>query len=121
MTLQPGQFLDVADTTQFVTTKGHTAMAIPCDSSRQPLAQLYEGIIDAGVNTLEPIEPEFLQQLSDPANGLCIYHFDLGATTNNPDGVTDFAILNVSNQPITFAERNTSTFSVTEGYLNKAA
>jgi len=118
---QPGQFLDVADTTQFFTTKGHMATVIPCDSSGQPLVQVFEGIIDAGVNTLEPIAPEYLQQLSSPADGLCVYHFDTGATSNNPDGVTDFAILNVSNQPITFAERNTSTFSVTEGYLNKAA
>jgi len=121
VTIQPGQFLDVADTTQFFTTKGHIATVIPCDSSGQPLVQVYEGIIDAGVNTLEPIAPEYLQQLSSPADGLCVYHFDTGATTNNPDGVTDFAILNVSNQPITFTERNTSTFSVTEGYLNKAA
>jgi hypothetical protein len=122
VTLTPGQFLDVADTTQFFTTKGHMATVLPCDSSGQPLAQVFEGIIDAGVNTLEPIAPEFLQQLSSPGSpGLCVYHFDTGVTTNNPDGVTDFAILNVSNQPITFTDRNTSTFSVTQGYLNAAA
>jgi hypothetical protein len=103
------------------------ATVIPCDSSGQPLVQVFEGIIDAGVNTLEPIAPEYLQQLSSPADGLCVYHFDTGTTTNNPDGVTDFAILNVSCQtlagcqPITFTDRNTSTFSVTTGYFDKSA
>jgi hypothetical protein len=121
VTLKPGEFLDMVDTTQFITTKGHMAMVLPCDSSGQPLARLFEGIIDAGVNTLEPADIEYLQQLSHPESGVCVYHFDIGTTANNPDGVTDFAIINTSKQTITFTERNTSTFSLTEGYLNKAA
>jgi len=119
-TLKPGEFLDMVDTTPFVTTKGHIAMVLPCDSSGQPLARLFEGIIDEGVNTLEPADIEYLQQLSHPENGVCVYHFDIGTTTNNPDGVTDFAIINTSKQTVALTERNTSTFSLAEGYLNKA-
>ena len=120
VTIKPGEFLDLADTTPFVTTKGHMAMVLPCNSSGQPLARLFEGIIDAGVNTLEPADIQYLQQLSHPENGVCVYHFDVGTTTNNPDGVTDFAIINTSKQIVTFTERNTSTFSLAEGYSNKA-
>ena len=121
VTLKPGEFLDVVDTTPFITTMGHMAMVLPCDGSGQPLARLFEGIIDAGVNTLEPADIEYLQQLSHPENGICVYHFDIGTTAKNPDGVTDFAIINTSKQTVTFAERNTSTFSLAEGYLNKGA
>jgi hypothetical protein len=121
VSLKPGEFLDLADTTPFITTKGHMAMVLPCDSSGQPQARLFEGIIDAGVNTLEPADIEYLQQLSHPESGICVYHSDIGTTSNNPDGVTDFALINTSKQTITFTERNTSTFSVTKGYLNKAA
>ena len=119
VTLKSGEFLDMVDTTPFITTKGHVAMVLPCDSSGQPLARLFEGIIDAGMNTLEPADIEYLQQLSYPENGICVYHFDIGTTANNPDGVTDFAIINTSKQTITFTARDTSTFSLAEGYLNK--
>jgi hypothetical protein len=118
-TLQPGQFLDMVDTTPFFAEKGHAAMVIPCDEHGDPKVLLYEGILDGGLNTLEPITPQYLQHLSDPANGLCVYHFDIGKTTNNPDGVTDFALVNVSGSSVTFTDRNTSTFSLAEGYLNK--
>jgi hypothetical protein len=74
-----------------------------------------------GVNTLEPADIKYLQQISHPANGICVYHFDTGTTTNNPDGVSDFLFINVSKQTVTFTDRNTATFWVTEGYLNKAA
>jgi hypothetical protein len=40
----------------------------------QPLARLFEGIIDAGVNTLELADIEYLQQLSHPENGVCVFH-----------------------------------------------
>jgi hypothetical protein len=117
-TLQPGEFLDMVDTTPFFTEKGHVAMVIPCDQYGDPQVKLFEGILDGGLNTLEPISPQYLQHVSTES-GLCVYHFDIGKTANNPDGVTDFAVVNISNNPITFGDRNTSTFSLAEGYLNE--
>jgi len=119
ITLKPGQFLDIVDTTPFITTKGHVAMILPCDTTGKPLVRLYQGIIDAGVNTLGTPKYEYLQHLSDPTNGICAYHFDIGSTPSNPMGVTDFAIVNVSKKDVTFGDRNTSTFSITDGYQNK--
>jgi len=72
------------------------------------------------LRALSTADIEYLQQLSHPENGVCVYHFDIGTTTNNPDGVTDFAIINTSKQTVALTERNTSTFSLAEGYLNKA-
>ena len=115
VTLKPSQFLDLADTSPFFTTKGHSATVLPCDSSGQPLVRFYAGIIDGGINTLESPTPQYLQQLSSPQDGLCVYHFDIGPTSNNPDGVTDFAIINISHRPITFTDTNTVTLSVAEG------
>ncbi|HEU5487752.1 MAG TPA: hypothetical protein VFV16_02910 [Candidatus Nitrosotalea sp.] len=110
ITLQPGEFLDMVDTTSFLTTKGHVAMYVPCDASGHPKISFLQGIVDVGVNTLTPVDPEYLSQLSTPGQN-CLYHFDIGT----PQGVTDFAIVNTSHDPITFGDRNTSTFSVAEG------
>lgn len=110
ITLQPGEFLDMVDTTPFMTTKGHVAMYIPCDTQGHPQIQFLQGIVDVGVNTLAPVDPEYLSQLSTPGKN-CLYHFDVGT----PDGVTDFAIINNSTHAITFGDRNTSTFSIAEG------
>jgi hypothetical protein len=117
--LKPGQYLDVADTTPWETTKGHMAMVLPCDIHGTPLVRLYQGIIDGGVFTMEAPPVQYLQQLSDPKNGICVYHFDVGANNKaNAFGVTDFALVNVSNKEVEFTERNTSTFSIAEGFLN---
>jgi hypothetical protein len=118
LTLQPGQYLDLADTTPFMTTKGHMATILPCDDMGQPRVRVYEGILDGGVNTLEPADIQYLQHISDPGNGICAYHFDIGNTTNNPDGASDFVMMNDGKSSVTFTDRNTSTFSVLEGYLN---
>ncbi len=118
LTLQPGQYLDLADTTPFMTTMGHMATILPCDDLGEPRVRVYEGILDAGVNTLEPADVEYLQHISNPGNGICAYHFDIGTTDNNPDGVSDFVMMNDGPNSVTFTDRNTSTFSVVEGYLN---
>lgn len=118
ITLLPGQFLDMVDTTPFFSLKGHAAMVIPCDARGDPKVKLFEGILDGGLNTLEPVSPQYLQHISSPGIS-CVYHFDIGATANNPDGVTDFALVNITNSTLTFGERNTSTFSLAEGYNNE--
>lgn len=110
ITLGPGEFLDLADTTPFLTTKGHVAMYTPCDSAGHPKVAFLQGIVDVGVNTLAPVDPEYLSQLSTPGQN-CLYHFDIGT----PDGVTDFAIINDGHSSVTFEDRNTITFSFAEG------
>jgi len=117
VSLLPGQFVDMVDTTPFFSTKGHIAMVIPCDNYGDPYVQVFQGILDGGLNTLEPIAPQYLQHMSKPGVS-CVYHFNFGNTTNNPDGVTDFAVVNISNKTIAFSDRHTSTFSLAEGYLN---
>ena len=124
ITLQPGQFIDVADTTPWMTTHGHMATVLPCEPDGTPKVRLYEGIIDGGVFTMEAPPIQWLQQLSDTTNGMCVYHFDVGKDGPggiNPDGVTDFAFINVSHDTINFGPRNTSTFSIAEGWLNTMA
>jgi hypothetical protein len=111
ITLQSGEFLDMVDTTPFLITRGHVAMYVPCDSSGNPKIAFLQGIVDVGVNTLAPVDPEYLPQLSTPGQS-CLYHFNIGTT----DGVTDFAIINNGHNPVTFGDRNTATFSIVEGF-----
>ncbi|MEO9277872.1 MAG: hypothetical protein ABI340_08875 [Nitrososphaera sp.] len=111
ITLKSGEFLDLVDTTPFMTTKGHVAAYLPCDKNgHTPIAYL-QGVVDVGVNTLSPVDEEYLPQLSTPGQN-CLYHFDIGTA----DGATDFAIINIGKQPVHFGDRNTLTFSVTEGF-----
>lgn len=120
-TLASGQFLDLVDTTPFITTMGHMAAVIPCDSSGDPQVVVVQGIVDAGVATLEPVTPEYLQHLSDPADGTCVYHFNIGGhDATNPDGVTDLALINTGKSTVTFGPRDTLTFSAATGYMNTA-
>lgn len=107
ITLNPGEFLDLADTTPMLTIGGHVAMYIPCDDSGKPLVQFLQGSVDVDENTLVPITPEYIKDLSSPGNS-CLYHFDIGT----PDGVTDFAIVNHGSNPVNFGERHTVTFSI---------
>lgn len=139
--LKPGQFLDLADTTPWYTTHGHMAMVLPCktDGSGTPLVRLYQGIIDAGVFTMEAPTMQYLNQLSNAVPGVCVYHFDIGNVTDadfpynptstspaltesaNPFGVTDFALVNTSGQNVYFSQnfdRYTSTFSIANGFMN---
>ncbi|MDE1842386.1 MAG: hypothetical protein KGH95_01920 [Thaumarchaeota archaeon] len=109
ITLKHGQFLDLADTTPMRTIGGHVAMYIPCDNSGNPSVQFLQGIVDTDKNTLSPVEPEYIKYLSNPGSS-CLYHFDIG--TNQ--GVTDFAILNDGNNPVSFKDVNTITFSIEE-------
>ena len=111
ITLKSGEFLDLVDTTPFLTTKGHVAAYLPCDKNGNTPITYLQGRVDVGVNTLAPVTKEYLPQLSTPGKN-CLYHFDIGT----PDGVTDFAIINSGKQPVHFGDRNTLTFSSTEGF-----
>ena len=108
--LQQGEFLDLVDTTPFLTTNGHVATYLPCDAQGVTQVKFLQGIVDVGVNTLTPVDPEYLPQLSTPGQN-CLYHFDIGTS----NGVTDFAIINAGSGPVTFGDRNTITFSIVEG------
>ena len=113
ITLKPGEFLDLADTTPVLTTKGHVAAYLPCDVNGNTTISFVQGRVDVGVNTLKPLDAEYLKQLSNPGQD-CMYHFDIGT----PNGVTDFAIINNGTEAITFGDRNTITMTFAEALQN---
>jgi len=116
-------------------------MVLPCETDGTPDVRLYQGIIDGGVFTMEAPQMQYLQHISDPASGLCVYHFDIGLKSDsdapymgdtnghpaqtlesaNPYGVTDFVLVNTSQNDVYFwqdNERYTSTFSIATGFMN---
>lgn len=113
ITLKPGEFLDLADTTPVLTTKGHVAAYLPCDVNGNTTISFVQGRVDVGVNTLKPLDAEYLKQLSNPGQD-CMYHFDIGT----PNGVTDFAIINNGTEAITFGDRNTIPMTFAEALQN---
>ncbi len=113
ITLKPEEFLDLADTSPVLTTKGHVATYLPCDANGNTTISFVQGKVDVGVNTLKPVDAEYLKQMSTPGKD-CIYHFDIGT----PEGVTDFAIINNGTKAITFGDRNTITMTFAEALQN---
>ena len=141
MHLKPGTFLDLADTTPWYTTHGHMAMVLPCEADGTPDVRLYQGIIDGGIFTMEAPTMQYLNHISDPKDGICVYHFDIGLKSDsdapymgdsnghpaqtlesaNPYGVTDFALVNTSGKDLDLSQndqRYTSTFSIATGFMN---
>ena len=121
VTLKTGEFLDLVDTTPFLTTKGHVAMYLPCDKNGNTPIGFLQGVVgtpDELNKDLLPVTPEYLPQLSTPGQN-CLYHFDIGTrdTQSGTDsGFTDYTIINNAKQPIHFGDRNTITFSIAEGF-----
>ncbi|HMK32948.1 MAG TPA: hypothetical protein VK431_04920, partial [Nitrosopumilaceae archaeon] len=68
--LKSGEFLDLVDTTPFLTTRGHVAMYLPCDKNGKTPISFLQGIVgvegEEETKTLVPVEPEYLPQLSTP-------------------------------------------------------
>jgi hypothetical protein len=109
ITLGDGEFLDLVDTTPALVRDGHVALYVPCNEAGESAIQLLQGRVGETINTLAPVELEFIASLSDPGNN-CLYHVDIGTS----GGETDFAIINDSGDPITFGDRNTIAFTIVE-------
>jgi hypothetical protein len=123
ITLADGEFLDLVDTTPALVRDGHVALFVPCDTeggtpptSGTSTIDLLQGRVGVAINTLAPVDLEFIPSLSDAGDvntdfdNNCLYHVDIGT----PAGVTDFAIINTSGGPITFTDRHTIAFTIAE-------
>ncbi len=106
ITLEPGQFLDVAATSPFKITAGNATMYVPCDGSGNANVVVYQGKVNATSGTFAPITPVYISRLSTP-NQNCWYNFGVGTS----NGVTDFALNNTSGHTVTFNDRNTVIFT----------
>ena len=122
--LKKGEFLDLVDVTPRVVHEGHVALYVPCDTqnngsevSAVSQVTLLQGTVGHDINTLEPVELEFIASLSDGAdsdtkfNNNCLFHADIGS---EEEPLTDFAIINHSSKNLEFQDRHTIAFTIAE-------
>ena len=126
LSLAPGDFIILADSTPVPIESAHVSMNVPCqiaaaDGNNITTSTTNSSIgpptdikIMAGVAPdLEPAVPEYIAGLSRPENGKCTYHVQIPQVANEP--VTDIAIVNTGNQIVNFTSGNFATISTSTG------
>jgi hypothetical protein len=126
LSLAPGDFITLADSTPVPIESAHVSMNVPCEAAaaegnnittsttNATLGTLSDIKIIAGVAPdLEPAMPEYIAELSRPESGKCTYHVQLPEVADQP--VTDIAIVNTGNQTVNFTSGNFATISTSTG------
>ena len=131
LSLAPGDFIILADSTPVPIESAHVSMNVPCqlattaaegntnitasttNANQGPSTDIK---IMAGVAPdLEPAIPEYIAGLSRPENGKCTYHVQLPQVVDQQ--VTGIAIVNTGSQTVNFTSGNFATISTSTGGL----
>ena len=132
LSLAPGDFIILADSTPVPIESAHVSMNVPCQvaataadgnnittsttTNNASLGPSSDIKIMAGVEPdLEPAIPEYIAGLSRPEIGKCTYHVQLPQVVDQQ--VTGIAIVNTGNQTVNFTSGNFATISTSTGGL----
>ncbi len=126
LSLSPGDFIILADSTPVPIESAHVSMNVPCQaaaegnnittSASNNLEPSSDIKIVVGIAPdLEPAIPEYIAGLSRPEISKCTYHVQIPQVAGEP--VTDIAIVNTSNQAVNFTSGNFATISTSTGGL----
>jgi hypothetical protein len=126
LSLAPGDFIILADSTPVPIESAHVSMNVPCQvatvdgnnnttsTNNATLGPSSDIKIIAGVAPdLRAAFPEYIAELSRPENGKCTYHVQIPEVADQQ--VTDIAIVNTGNQIINFSSGNFATISTSTG------
>ena len=129
LSLAPGDFIILADSTPVPIESAHVSMNVPChaaaaaegsnittSTTNASLGPSSDIKIVAGVAPdLKPAIPEYIAELSRPEISKCTYHVQLPEVADQP--ITDIAIVNTGNQTVKFSSGNFATISTSTGVL----
>jgi hypothetical protein len=127
LSLAPGDFIILADSTPVPIESAHVSMNVPCQAAaaegnniststatNATLGPSSDIKIMAGVAPdLKPAIPEYIDELSRPEIGKCTYHVQIPEVADQP--VTDIGIVNTGNQTVNFSSGNFATISTSTG------
>jgi hypothetical protein len=127
LSLAPGDFIILADSTPVPIESAHVSMNVPCRQvasesnndntmtrTNTNLVPLSDIKVIAGIApNLQPATPEYIAELSRPENNKCTYHVQLPQIADQQ--ITDVAIINAGNQTIKFTSGNFATISTSTG------
>ena len=128
LSLAPGDFIILADSTPIPIESAHVSMNVPCQvpttggnnniatsaTTNSSLGPSSDIKIVAGVEPdLIPAIPEYVVGLSRPEIGKCTYHVQIPQVVDQQ--VTGIAIVNTGNQTVNFTSGNFATISTSTG------
>jgi hypothetical protein len=126
LSLAPGDFIILADSTPVPIESAHVSMNIPCEVATADGNNVTRNTTDvslvpstdikimAGVAPdLKPVIPEYIAGLSRPEIGKCTYHVQIPQLVDQQ--VTDIGIVNTGNQTVNFSSGNFATISTSAG------
>jgi hypothetical protein len=127
LSLAPGDFIILADSTPVPIESAHVSMNVPCQvatatqgnnittsTANATLGPSTDIKIAAGVAPdVKPAIPEYIAGLSRPEIGKCTYHVQLPQAADQQ--VTDILIINTGNQTVKFSSGNFVTISTSTG------
>jgi hypothetical protein len=125
LSLAPGDFIILADSTPVPIESAHVSMNVPCQvategnnittsTTNATLGPSSDIKIIAGLEPdLKPAIPEYIAELSRPENSKCTYHVQLPQIADQQ--ITGIAIVNTGNQTVNFSSGNFATISTSTG------
>jgi hypothetical protein len=118
LSLNPGDFIILADQTPIPIEAAHVSMNVPCQlrnntTNNGTMLHTDIGIIAGVEPDLKSAIPEFITKLSHPENNKCTYHVQLPQVRDQH--ITSIAIINNGNQTIKFTSGNFATISISTG------
>ncbi|HEU4823946.1 MAG TPA: hypothetical protein VFS97_11025 [Nitrososphaeraceae archaeon] len=126
LSLAPGDFIILADSTPVPIESAHVSMNVPCQvvaaegnnvttsTANATLGPSSDIRIMAGIAPdLKPAIPEYIAGLSRPEISKCTYHVQLPQLPDQQ--ITDIAIVNAGNQTVKFSSGNFATISTSTG------
>lgn len=108
--LQPGDFKLLMDITGYISESGHVAMKVPCGPEGEQLLAIVAGVAP----DVAPIDMDYVAPLSNPPDS-CLYHGEI------PEGITDIALINTSEERVAFFGMSSAGYSVTITIHGEAA
>jgi len=119
--LENGDYLHLIDLAPFNTTaEGHIALKVPCDDNGKPLATIISGIapnfrtLDVG-NSINNGTLDGKNIKLSIAGSSCFYHGKI------PNGITDIALVNTSNQTLSFETGGFSAVITAHATISKSS
>jgi hypothetical protein len=126
LSLAPGDFIILADSTPVPIESAHVSMNVPCNATAAEDNNITTSTTNANLEPssdikivagiapdLKPAIPEYIAGLSRPEIGKCTYHVQLPQVLDQQ--VTDIGILNTGNQTVNFSSGNFATISTSTG------
>jgi len=100
--LSSGDFILLMDITGFISKSGHVAMKVPCGPDGEQLLTIVVGIAP----DVQPMDMDYVEALSDAPNS-CVFHGEI------QEGITDIALMNISQDDIWFVGNGSAGYTVT--------